>query len=127
MAYRFITIPIYDYPVVLATSLKDAAKALQQQYGSVITLADAKEVVERASPAGAASGWVNEIANDDEQVVCGIMVCDRKRELNTVAHEATHLAMNVLSFAEIETSPDNHEALAYLVGYVTEQFTEKWD
>ena len=39
---------------------------------------------------------------------------------NTVAHECVHAAWDVLDYVGVKVSADNQEALAYLVGFITE-------
>lgn len=39
---------------------------------------------------------------------------------NTLAHEALHAAWRVLDIVGVEASSDNHEALAYLTGHISE-------
>ena len=126
MAATMLMIPIYDYPVLLATDMKGASKVFYNAYQESISLNDAKGILKQASYEVSATVWVNEITNGDGDTVCGMMMVCNKRDTNTVAHEATHLAMKTLEFAGVEIDYDNHEALAYLVGYITEQFTKKW-
>lgn len=40
---------------------------------------------------------------------------------NTMAHESVHCAWRILDLVGVEVFRDNHEALAYLVGWVHEQ------
>ena len=44
----------------------------------------------------------------------------KETSANTIAHECVHAAENMLDHAGVKHSPDNHEALAYLVGYLAE-------
>jgi len=41
-------------------------------------------------------------------------------DINTVAHEAVHAAIRVLDYCGITFDAKNDEALAYLVGYISE-------
>jgi hypothetical protein len=43
---------------------------------------------------------------------------------NTCAHESVHAAYQILHLVGIPVDFDNHEALAYLVGWVAEQCNE---
>ncbi|BDU72391.1 hypothetical protein [Mesoterricola silvestris] len=40
---------------------------------------------------------------------------------NTVAHEATHIAWKILETCGVKISPTNHEAMAYLVGWIVDE------
>ena len=40
-------------------------------------------------------------------------------------HEITHVAMRILERACVHLSPDNHEPLSYLIGYLTEKIYDK--
>lgn len=53
--------------------------------------------------------------------------CETKRayvgifeeSVNTLSHEMTHVALEILSNAGVRFTPTNNEAIAYLVGYLT--------
>lgn len=45
--------------------------------------------------------------------------------LDTISHEATHLANYVLSAVGVQTDQDNDEALAYLVGWATKAISKE--
>lgn len=40
--------------------------------------------------------------------------------VGTLAHEMTHAAMHILGGAGVKVTPDNNEALAYLIGHMVE-------
>lgn len=41
--------------------------------------------------------------------------------VGTLAHEMTHAAMRILGGAGVKISPDNNEALAYLIGHMVDE------
>lgn len=45
---------------------------------------------------------------------------------NVLTHESTHAAWKVLDIVNIEVDSTNHEALAYLAGYIAEQVHAIW-
>ena len=45
---------------------------------------------------------------------------DELYDINTVSHEAFHIAMELLNACDMQYSEDNCEAYAYLQGYITE-------
>lgn len=45
----------------------------------------------------------------------------------TWGHEATHLAMYIHESTDIKISSDNHESLAYLIGYISAKLYEMWE
>ena len=47
--------------------------------------------------------------------------CPEANNLNTVAHESLHCAWRVLELVGIEVEARNHEALAYLVGWIMQE------
>lgn len=49
---------------------------------------------------------------------------DRYMTPETVAHEAVHVAWFTLDLAGVQVTVDNHEQLAYLVGYYVEEITQ---
>ena len=54
------------------------------------------------------------------------MIVERKTDINTIAHESVHLAVKALDWAGIEYDVDNHEILAYMVGWIVETFKKPW-
>ena len=72
-----------------------------------------------------ASGWATLVEDASGGVICALMVA-KKRDYNTVAHEATHIAVKALDWASITYTEEEHEILAMSVGWLTERHTESW-
>lgn len=92
------TVPLYGVTLVVATDIEEASHLgvdIDPNHGASVCIAThingTKEVVAVFRP--------DHMGND------------------TVAHEATHAAWRILDLVGITVDSDNHEALAYLVGW----------
>ena len=84
----------------------------------------AKTYISEIAPAHA-SGWAILVEDATGGVICALMVA-KKRDYNTVAHEATHIAVMALNWSGIKYTEDEHEILAMSIGWLTERHTESW-
>lgn len=50
---------------------------------------------------------------------------EKGHTISTLAHECLHLGYAILDHRGVEVCPRNHEALAYLVGWLTEHVNQK--
>ena len=126
MAHTCIEVPLFDYPLILCTSKRELARALQGKYPDLLNTMEARVAADALGPIGLSTGWFNELTTGEGDVICGVICVDSRKDVNTVAHESTHAAMAILDFSHVEIAPDNHEVLAYLVGYIAEKITENW-
>ena len=113
--------PLIDLPLILATSAKGAVLGLVELG---MPCEDAALYVTAIEPANA-SGWATLVRNPAGAVICALIVA-KKSDRNTVAHEATHIAVKALDWAGIVYTADEHEILAMSVGWLVERHSEKW-
>lgn len=97
-------VPIYEQRVYIATS----SNAMDAQFGG----------------GGIGEGMIGEVGrltDDNTGLDIGVYICLDCHSVNTLAHECTHLAFRILERAGIRPTADEHEALAYLVGWLAEK------
>lgn len=70
-------------------------------------------------------GEVMQIENDGGAV--GLIISLVDHDMNTVSHECVHAAWRTLQTHGVWVEEDNHEALAYLVGYFVDLCVEAID
>lgn len=121
MIYKIGTVSPIDLPFIQATSTNGLKQGLielgMSRKGAAALLKD-------FTPNNA-SGYCGLITDAGGAVVCGAMVA-KKRDYNTIAHESTHLAVMALDWAGIEYDADNHEILAYYVGWFVAEHLKPW-
>lgn len=118
--HTVLEFPLIDLPLILASSLKGAAEGLEELF---MTQEDAQAYL--AGIRQDASGWSILVKNTSGAVICALMVA-KKSDRNTVAHEATHIAVMALDWADIQYTADEHEILAMSVGWLVERHSESW-
>lgn len=119
--HLLLEFPLIDLPLILASSSKGAVVGLVELG---MPREDAQEYISEVSPEHA-SGWAILVTDVSGGVICALMVA-KKSDRNTVAHEATHIAVKALDWAGIEYDVDNHEILAMSVGWLVERHSESW-
>lgn len=119
--HSLLEFPLIDLPLILATSAKGAVDGLVELGMSP---EDAQEYISEISP-DHASGWAILVKVPSGGVKCALMVA-KKSDRNTVAHEATHIAVMALDWAGITYTADEHEILAMAVGWLVERHSESW-
>lgn len=53
-----------------------------------------------------------------------ILRLSKRTKASTLAHEMVHVAYRLLGVVGVKLEPENHEALAYLVGYLVRSYYE---
>lgn len=100
--YRMM-VPIYEQAVYIAVS----SEAMDAQFGGGIEQGRI--------------GEVGRLTDDNTGLDIGVYICLDCHSVNTLAHECTHLAFRIFERAGIRPTADEHEALAYLVGWLAEK------
>jgi len=112
----------YDLPIILCTGDKGFVSGLVE-LGMETDLA--KEIVELIAP-DHSSGYCTLVEGLNGGVFCGVMAVKSKTDYNSMAHEATHMAVKTLDWVGVEYTAESHEALAYVVGWLVQQFKQPW-
>ncbi len=120
MSFRITHFPLIELPLVLATSNASAVKGLVALGSSP---ENARAYVKEVAPDNAA-GWVIMVEGTDG-VKCALMVA-KKKDLNTVAHEAVHVVNRAFQWADIHCTYEDDEIQAYSVGWLVEEFCKPW-
>ncbi len=122
MNYKIITLHPYDLPIILARSDRGFKEGLIELG---ISEKGAKACVEATAPEHA-SGYCTLVEGGTGGVFCGIMMVGKKTDYNTMAHEATHMAVKALDWASVDYDADSHEVLAYTIGWIVGEFIKPW-
>ena len=56
--------------------------------------------------------------NKNKNITEEVMMINKKTSGSTLSHEVIHSAWGILSYHLVKVDEDNHEALAYLAGYL---------
>jgi hypothetical protein len=105
-----LNIPIYNNVIhvyLYPNEIKEATDILEKKYSGV-NLDDCMFI----------DAFVYEFINKTEIAHDLVMVLPFNVKNKIIAHEAIHAAWNILEFAGVTINNDNHEALAYLVGFL---------
>lgn len=102
------TVPLYGVALTIFTDIDEAAEAgfeISPNHGAFVAVA----------------------SNEQGEGVFAIFRPEVLTSPNTLAHEAVHAAWRVLDMVGITIDSENHEALAYLTGWMVDCMTESAD
>lgn len=113
---RYSTVYCYDIFIVINPNKKDLDKQFEWKGGDSIY---DEKYLSRA--AYSCMGPIDKTTNKS----CFVIVfneigTDKAFDINTMAHEAFHVTMDILNDCDLQYSDDSCEAYAYLQGYITE-------
>jgi len=72
-------------------------------------------------------GWAALCSYDERTGTVALFFYPDRMKRGMIAHEVFHATANILRYAGVRFEPNNHEAHAYLCGWITEQVYEAWD
>lgn len=101
-----LVVPIYEQALYVALS----PKAMEAEFGEPI----GEDL----------AGEVGYLTDDKTGRAAGIYICLRMHDMNTVSHECVHVAFRIMESAGITPTAEEHEALAYLVGWLVDVVRE---
>lgn len=108
MSYKQLVVPIFDFTICLFDSVDDIPD----------------NVARPDMDSATAAMTIHRPEND----IMGIVLNpDHPLSINTVAHEAVHVAMDVLDTCKVDFTQESHEILAYLTGWLVEQFCDQFN
>jgi len=109
-----IHVPMYDWDVYFYTNKKRALPHIER-VGFASKSLDAWHKT---------NGGISSIDAESHDAFVGIFSgpIGTTRHADTLAHECVHVAMAVLARAGVLIEPENHEALAYLVGFLVNEY-----
>jgi hypothetical protein len=108
-----LVIPIYGLTVVLGLDSKALSKHLQKKYG-----------ISHSIPEGHAGQAAIFEYGDSGYLVHTLYVDREIYNVGYLTHECLHCAWHLLGEVGVELTCENHEALAYLAGWLAEQVHE---
>lgn len=98
-------------------------------YEVVVYLAFSPEAIEKKfTVSDVCEGRCAEVAvmtRDDGYKMVYIVINNPDKMQNTITHECIHAAWRVLDLVGIEVDSDNHEALAYVAGWLADKIENK--
>ena len=109
------TVPIIDVPIynieiaVFRKTPKTSSKQFQELFGQ-----------EPPAPFEHCNGMAMMLSFAKGREVCAVYLAPRASH-GEIAHEALHLAHFILNRAQVQCGPENDEAIAYLVTYITDE------
>ena len=114
-----IQVPIYNQLIVASDSPEALLKYMKRTYKGDIDLHSHVEKFLFTT-----HGACMQLGDDETGESLFLLMAP---ELSTLCHESIHAAWGVLSYAGVECTSENHEQLAYLSGYIFEEFLKKID
>lgn len=111
-----IRIDIYDQEVMLFSSRKDFEKWMKKN-----PIREMEEMHQHIRQASGLAGMVCEAESEEARWFIYI----EEYDLSVLSHEAVHISMMMLGVLGIEIDAANHEALAYLQGYIFKECANK--
>ena len=112
-AYK-IDMPIYRQVVKLyiGNTFKEANEKVEKDYGL------------EKDDCHFTQGRVMTVTHKEDGYIHFLLILPSEVEASLLAHEAVHLAWDILEHVEVKVDYNNHEALTYLVGHIIDQTTE---
>lgn len=95
----------------------------QDEFDQMLALFDGLEP-EHFTDMHSAPGYV-QVMVDDEGCSHFLMKLTPERIEEIVWHEALHLAIFILEYAGVKTSPKNHEVLCYMQGHIVNEIDRR--
>ncbi len=111
-----IQVDVYDQEIFLFESQKDIKKWLAKT-----PIHDHEEMINRVDTCAGLAGMLCPL--DSDRAYWFIFL--EEKDLGTLSHEAVHLAYMLLGLMGVEHDVHNHEAFAYLQGYIFKECARK--
>lgn len=107
---KVLDVPIYGSRVILSLDAKALSKYMDKIYKTDHVIQDCN--------AGQASVFITE---EGGFMIHSLYICKDLYKSEYVTHECVHCAWHILHEVGVEVSVDNHEALAYLAGWLSNE------